>query len=78
MERERALLGVRAEHVAPSGGPAPARVEVVENTGPAQLLLARFAGTRIHVLVPRALALRPGDTLHPRLDPERVVCWSPS
>jgi multiple sugar transport system ATP-binding protein len=73
---EQALLGVRAEHVEPEGGQGAAMVEVVENTGPHQVLVARFAGTRIHLLAPRSFTARPGQTIHPRIDPERVILWS--
>jgi multiple sugar transport system ATP-binding protein len=72
---ERALLGVRAEHVEPAGGPSPAVIEVVENAGPHQVLVARFAGTRIHLLAPRSFAARPGQTIHPWIDPARVIVW---
>jgi multiple sugar transport system ATP-binding protein len=72
---ERALLGVRAEHVEPGGGPGAAVIEVVENAGPHQVLLARFAGTRVHLLTPRAFAARPGQVIHPRIDPARVILW---
>jgi multiple sugar transport system ATP-binding protein len=75
---ERVLLGLRAEHVEPNGGSAPATVEVVENTGPAQLVVARFAGVRLHFFAPRTLEVKPGDVLHPRLDPARFVLWSAS
>ena len=74
--REQALLGVRPEHVAPVGGPGTAVIEVVENTGPHQVLVARFAGTRVHVLAPRSFAARPGQTIHPRIDAERVILWA--
>ena len=73
---QRARLGVRPEHVSPEGGSAPAEVEVVENAGHQTILLARFAGTRIHLLVPRNYAVRPGDRIHPRIEGERVVVWS--
>jgi len=72
----QALLGVRAEHVAVTGGTHPATVEVVEDTGPHQLVVARFAGTRLHLLVPRTLELAPGQTIHPCMDARRVVVWS--
>ncbi len=71
----RALLGVRAEHLAPAGGAGAAVVEVVEDLGPQRVLVARFAGTRVHLLVPRALSVRPGDTIHPCLAPAHVVEW---
>jgi multiple sugar transport system ATP-binding protein len=72
---ERALLGVRPEHLAPEGGPGAAVIEVVENAGPHQVLLARFAGTRVHLLAPRSFAARPGQTIHPWIDPTRVIVW---
>ena len=73
---ERALLGVRAEHIAPAGGLGAAVVEVVEDTGPQRVLVVRFAGTRAHLLAPRALAVRPGDTIYPCLSPANTVVWS--
>jgi len=72
---ERARLGVRAEHVALAGGTAPATVEVVEDAGAHLVLVARFAGQRVHCLAPRAAPLAPGAVIHPRIDPERVVLW---
>jgi multiple sugar transport system ATP-binding protein len=72
----RALLGVRAEHLAPEGGPAPATLELVEDAGHQKLLVARFAGTKVHLTAPRTSAWKPGDRLHPRLDPAHVVVWS--
>jgi len=74
---ERALLGVRAEHLALSGGAGTATVEVVEDLGPHQLVVARFAGTRAHFLAPRGFAVSPGDVLRPRVEPGRAVVWSP-
>jgi multiple sugar transport system ATP-binding protein len=71
----RALLGVRAEHLAPEGGPAPATLELVEDAGHQKLLVARFAGTRVHLAAPRTSVWKPGDVLHPRLDPAHVVVW---
>ena len=73
---EQVILGVRAEHVEPEGGTEAAVVEVVENTGPHQVLVARFAGTHIHILASRAFVARPGQTIHPRIDPERVIPWA--
>ena len=71
----RALLGVRAEHVAPEGGSVAAVLEVVEDAGPHRILVARFAGTRIHLLAPRTFAALPGQAIHPRIAAERVVLW---
>jgi multiple sugar transport system ATP-binding protein len=72
----RALLGVRAEHVAPLGGEHEATVEVVEDAGHQKLLVVRLAGTRVHVVAPRELEVRPGAAIRPRIDPGRVVVWS--
>ena len=71
----RARLGVRAEHVAPEGGAVAAVLEVVEDAGPHRILVARFAGTRIHLLAPRTFAAQPGQTIRPRIAAERVVLW---
>jgi ABC-type sugar transport system ATPase subunit len=73
---ERALLGVRAEHVAPEGGAGAAVVEVVEDAGPHRVVVARFAGARVHLFAPRSLDVRPGDTIHPRVSAAHVVEWS--
>jgi len=71
----RARLGVRAEHVQPTGGPAEAVVELVEDAGHQKLLVVRFAGTRLHLAVPRASSWKPGDVCRPRLAPEHLVVW---
>jgi len=72
---DRARLGIRPEHVEPAGGPAGATVEVVENAGHQTIVVARFAGARLHLALPRSAALRPGDELRPRLDARHVVVW---
>jgi multiple sugar transport system ATP-binding protein len=69
------LLGVRPEHVRLTGGTHEARVEVVEDTGPARIALVRFAGAALHALAPPDLALRPGDTVRPSLAAEHVIVW---
>ncbi len=74
----RALLGVRPEHVAPFGGDTPGEVLVVEDTGPARILLVRWAGEDIHVLASRDFAIEPGDEVHPRVEASRVVVWPPT
>jgi multiple sugar transport system ATP-binding protein len=72
----RALLGIRPEHVEPHGGDVPARIEVVEDTGPARILLARWAGQTVHILTRRSLEVRPGDEVRPRVDEHRAVVWT--
>jgi multiple sugar transport system ATP-binding protein len=71
----RAELGIRPEHVAPIGGRNPAEVAVVEDAGPHRILLLRFAGTEIHVVVRRDFAAAPGGTLTPLLDPVHALLW---
>jgi multiple sugar transport system ATP-binding protein len=73
---ERATIGFRAEHVETEGGETAAPVEVVEDLGPAHVIVARWGGERIHVLAERALALRPGTAIRPRVDSSRICVWS--
>ncbi|MBL8695035.1 MAG: ABC transporter ATP-binding protein [Planctomycetes bacterium] len=71
-----ALIGVRPEHVALTGGAAPAVVEVVEPIGPSKIVVARFAGGRLHALVDRDLPVRPGEEIRPSLDLQHSVLWT--
>jgi multiple sugar transport system ATP-binding protein len=73
------LLGIRPEHISLDGGSAtPAGVvRVVEYIGPTTTLLVEWAGARVHIVVPRRAALRPGDTVRPRIHPERAVLFAP-
>ena len=70
-----AVLGLRPEDVAPTGGPLPGRVKVVEHMGPTKTLLVAWAGTEIHLTCPHAFAAAPGDTLYPCPDPARALVW---
>lgn len=70
-----ALLGVRPENVATSGGPTPGTVRVVEDVGPVRILLADWAGTAIHIVVDRSTRHRPGDVIHPLIAPNRLLVW---
>jgi multiple sugar transport system ATP-binding protein len=72
---ERARLGFRPELVAPEGGANEALVEVVEDVGPARVLLLRWAGEEVHLLVARDRAVRPGDRIRPRIDPALAIVW---
>jgi multiple sugar transport system ATP-binding protein len=76
------LLGIRPEDVALDGpeaeghraaGPLDGVVEIVEYIGPTTTVLCAWAGTHIHVVVPRRSALRPGDRVRPRIDASRAV-----
>ena len=50
-----------------------ATVEVVEDTGPARILLARWGSMKLHLLARRDLEARPGDELRPKIDASRIV-----
>ena len=71
------LLGVRPENVALLGGETAsgAVVRIVEHTGPSTTLLVEWFGSRVHIVVPRRAAVRPGDRVYPRIDPARAVLF---
>jgi ABC-type sugar transport system ATPase subunit len=71
------LLGIRPEHLALLGAEATPSgvVRVVEYTGPTTTLLVDWLGSRVHIIVPRRATVRPGDRVHPRIDPERAVLF---
>jgi len=71
------LLGARPENVALLGGEAASEavVRIVEHTGPTTTLLVDWLGSRVHIVVPRRAAVRPGDRVHPRIDPTRAVLF---
>ena len=68
---------MRPENVALLGGEAASEavVRVVEHTGPTTTLLVDWLGSRVHIVVPRRAAVRPGDRVHPRIDPARAVLF---
>jgi multiple sugar transport system ATP-binding protein len=75
------LLGIRPEDVvlggvdadSPAAGQSVAVVEIVEYIGPTTTLLCAWAGARVHIVVPRRTAMRPGDRAPARIDASRVV-----
>ncbi len=71
------VLGFRPENVALEAGSEQFSgvVRVVEYTGPTTTLLIDWAGTHVHVLVPRRASVRPGDRVRPLIDPERAVLF---
>ena len=72
---DQMTLGVRPEDVDPAGGTHAASVRVVEDTGPTKILLVRWAGQDVHVIVPAGTAVRVGDEILPRINPSRAVLW---
>ncbi|MBK7644612.1 MAG: ABC transporter ATP-binding protein [Planctomycetes bacterium] len=73
---QNATIGVRPEHVELSGGKSEATVEVVEDLGPARVLVLRWAGTEVHALAPRGESARPGDRVRPRIAAVHAVVWT--
>lgn len=68
----RVWLGVRPEHLVLDVNGVPARVEVVEPLGHGTMLHLSIFNTRWVVLDARRTAVKAGDTVGLRLDPERV------
>jgi len=70
------LAGVRPEDIDPAGGEYPARVLVVEITGPDGVLLVRWRDQDVHLLIPRArLTAGVGETIFPRIRQDRIILW---
>lgn len=68
-------IGIRPEDLAVSGGPHAATVRVVQEMGPTRTLLVRWAGCDLHIVVPKSVPVKVGDTIYPRFDPSRAVVW---
>jgi multiple sugar transport system ATP-binding protein len=73
--QDRALLGIRPEDIEPAGGRHPAKVLVVEDTGPARILLVRWLGFDLHILATRSLTVRAGEDIFPRIRTNRAILW---
>ncbi len=70
------LVGIRPEDIEPTGGEQEAKVLVVEDAGPVAILLVRWLGQDVHIVVPRSrLTARVGDAIFPRIRPDRVILW---
>lgn len=72
---ERAVIGVRPESVALSGGATPGVVRVVEHTGPALIVVVEWAGMEIRALVSKSSTLSPGETVYPLIAPDKAIVW---
>jgi ABC-type sugar transport system ATPase subunit len=70
-----ATIGFRPEHAAPDGGPFEAAVEVIEDLGPARVLVLRRGETKMRLLVDRSWQAPPGTILRPRVAREHVLEW---
>jgi multiple sugar transport system ATP-binding protein len=75
---ERAVLGLRPEHLTLDGGSHDGVVKVVEYMGATTTLLVHWAGSEIRIVTRGRSAVRPSDVLRPRVDAARVVVFPPS
>ena len=70
-----AIIGIRPEDFAPTGGTIPGEVKVVEHMGPTAIIVATWAGQNIHITLPKHVEVRVGDVLHPLPDSTRLSVW---
>ncbi len=71
----RITLGVRPEAVLLAGGAHAVTIELVENTGPAQVAVFTWGGERVHALVKKGLPLKVGDAAFPRIQANAFSIW---
>ncbi len=74
-QQETMTLGVRPEDISPNGGASPGTIRVVENMGPSKILLVDWAGQQIHIMISSTEVYSPGDTIHPKIEAERINLW---
>ncbi len=82
-ESEQSLVGVRPEHIevrtvagaAGSDAQRTAVIELVENSGPHQILVTRWAGQRVHALADRSREFHVGDRVELRIEERNCVSW---
>ncbi|HUR27770.1 MAG TPA: TOBE domain-containing protein, partial [Planctomycetota bacterium] len=78
---KKARIGVRPEHLVvvreqSVAASSPATIELVENAGPHQILVAHWAGRRVHALVDRSHPAAVGERIHLRIAEGRAVVWT--
>ncbi len=74
-DAKTAQLGIRPENISTQGGETPGTVRVVEEIGPARILLVDIAGTHLHILTDRSENHAPGDTILPSFDSDQLLVW---
>lgn len=74
-ESERLWLGIRPEAVGVEGGAHQGTIRLVEDTGPATVLVVDWAGQQLRLLVDKAPCWTAGDRVSPYLDERRVCVW---
>jgi multiple sugar transport system ATP-binding protein len=68
-------LGVRPEAVLLVGGRQAVTVELVENTGPAQVAVFTWGGERVHALLAKSVPLKVGDAAFPQIQFGGFSIW---
>ncbi|HEY1534839.1 MAG TPA: ABC transporter ATP-binding protein [Polyangiaceae bacterium] len=69
-------VGVRPENVRLTGGAHGVSVELVENTGPAQVAVFTWGGERVHALLEKGAPLKVGDTVFPHVESGHFTIWA--
>jgi multiple sugar transport system ATP-binding protein len=75
---DRALIGVRPEHLTPDGGSHDALVKLVEYMGPTTTLLVQWAGAEFHIVTRGRSSIQPFDVVRPRIDAARALVFPES
>ena len=71
----KATLGIRPESITLDGGETSATIEIMEDMGPATILLVKWAGEHIHILTSGPSAHKIGDTIYPKISQDRLIIW---
>jgi multiple sugar transport system ATP-binding protein len=70
-----AVIGVRPEDVATTGGDREAVVKVVEDMGPTFVLLVEWMGQDVRIVVGKSASYNPGQRLFPKFNANRAIRW---
>ncbi len=68
-------LGVRPEAVLLTGGPHAVTVELLENTGPARVVVFTWGGERVHALLEKGAPIEVGDVAFPQIRAGAFNIW---
>jgi multiple sugar transport system ATP-binding protein len=75
LETTGALAGIRPENIHLAGGSTEAIVKVVENLGPALVLLVDLFGQEIRIVADKSKSIHVGDRIWPRVEAKDVIVW---
>jgi multiple sugar transport system ATP-binding protein len=70
-----AILGVRPEDIAPTGGERQASVLVVEDMGPTFVLLVEWLGQQVRIVCSKESTYIPGQKIFPTFNPRCAIRW---